>query len=410
MPLIRTGAGVTNISGSISGNTFARNKSGLCMRTRTVPTNPQSSAQSKARSLFCQLTQVWRSGLSDSQRSAWNNYAAVIVSKNKLGESTNFTGQLHFIRSNQARMTAGLALQKDGPTSLLLPEKDPTFSFVAFATSQEIYLSFDHSLPWFSEPGGALSLLIGRPVSMTRNYFNGPWRYSGCILASAADPQILASPFVLMAGQKIFASAKIVRADGRLSNNFSACYIEVPFLRENFNLYNDGALNGQGGWSGDLNFLIQGDTTYEGAKALKITAAGTLFMSKTCPLVESGECSVMLRKDTSRGSGTTMHRFTQDDTDSNEVCCVQMYGNDISYRSANVNHVLLPNYELGRWYKLTMQWVGSPSYKVRYKLDDDAWTSWVTRSYSVSISPAWRCHLVIDALSGGATAYYDDIK
>jgi hypothetical protein len=40
---------------------------------------------------------------------------------------------------------------------------------------------------------------------------------------------------------------------------------------EDFNSYTDGNLNGQGGWSGDTRFNVQGTTVYEGAKAVQVS-------------------------------------------------------------------------------------------------------------------------------------------
>jgi hypothetical protein len=43
-----------------------------------------------------------------------------------------------------------------------------------------------------------------------------------------------------------------------------------PFF-EDFNSYTNGDLNGQGGWSGDTRFDVQGTTVYEGAKAVQVS-------------------------------------------------------------------------------------------------------------------------------------------
>ncbi|GAH50296.1 unnamed protein product, partial [marine sediment metagenome] len=45
MALVKLGGGIVQISGSIAGNTFARNRFGNYMRSRTKPVNPNSTRQ-----------------------------------------------------------------------------------------------------------------------------------------------------------------------------------------------------------------------------------------------------------------------------------------------------------------------------------------------------------------------------
>jgi hypothetical protein len=135
MVQIRTGAGITAISGSSSGSTFSHNRSGAYIRSRTKPRNTRSEAQSTARSVFSQLSKKWQTTLTDPDRDSWNTYAAAITVKNKLGEDIHLTGQLMFFRTNQSRLTAGLSLITAAPTLLSLAGEDPTISFTIIGAS-----------------------------------------------------------------------------------------------------------------------------------------------------------------------------------------------------------------------------------------------------------------------------------
>ena len=42
----------------------------------------------------------------------------------------------------------------------------------------------------------------------------------------------------------------------------------ATIFEDNFNSYNDGNLNGQGGWSGHTGFQVQGTVVKEGAKGM----------------------------------------------------------------------------------------------------------------------------------------------
>lgn len=136
MPLVKVGGGVTDIRGSIAGNTFSRTRSGMVLKTRTVPTNTRSSSQSKSRTLFSYLNKAWKDILTDTERTAWQSYANSVGSQNKLGEKIHLTGQLSFIRSNQARITADLPIA--GPPGVqLLAEKEPTLTFTFSPSGQQ---------------------------------------------------------------------------------------------------------------------------------------------------------------------------------------------------------------------------------------------------------------------------------
>ncbi|GAH13494.1 unnamed protein product, partial [marine sediment metagenome] len=45
MSLVKYGGGIVQMSGSIAGNTFARNRYGNYVRARTKPINPNSDRQ-----------------------------------------------------------------------------------------------------------------------------------------------------------------------------------------------------------------------------------------------------------------------------------------------------------------------------------------------------------------------------
>ncbi|GAJ18904.1 unnamed protein product, partial [marine sediment metagenome] len=137
MALAKYGGGVIQLSGSIAGNTYARNRFGNYIRARTKPVNPRSARQSGARINIMWLAEQWReSPMNDARRLAWGTYAASVNWNNALGEATILTGFNHFIRSNAALARAGGSLIIDGPAAAGLPPGDPAFAVVANATTQ----------------------------------------------------------------------------------------------------------------------------------------------------------------------------------------------------------------------------------------------------------------------------------
>ncbi|GAH66828.1 unnamed protein product, partial [marine sediment metagenome] len=123
--LVKYGGGIIQMSGSIAGNTHARNRYGNYVRARTKPVNPNSARQIKIRAVIAELTERWLNTLTDNQRTAWATYAAAIAMKNKLGETIHLSGFNHYIRSNAGYLDAVAQYFDDGPEELTLPDQTP---------------------------------------------------------------------------------------------------------------------------------------------------------------------------------------------------------------------------------------------------------------------------------------------
>jgi len=226
MALIKYGGGIVQMSGSIAGNTHARNRFGNYMRARTKPVNPNTARQVTARARLALLAEDWREVLSDAQRIAWNTYAAGVSWLNGLGEVVHLTGFNMFCRTNAAYMQVS-SRQNTAPVILSLAEQDPTFA-VELSEANGITVTFDEDLPWTTEGGAGMLISIGDPQNPTRSFFGGPWRYHGWIggtipgPTSSPDGPTAVDCFTLNEGARVWVKANIIRADGRLSTPFEA--------------------------------------------------------------------------------------------------------------------------------------------------------------------------------------------
>jgi len=230
--LVRYGGGIIGASGSIAGNTHARNRFGNYVRARTKPINPRSHRQMASRILVQLLAEQWRtSPMTPAIREAWETYAASVNWNNALGEVVKLTGYDHFIRSNAARMAAGLAMITAGPPDLGLPNSDPAFVVTGSEADEKLSIAFDNTLAWANETGGALAVHMGRPQNPSRTFFGGPYRYADKVAGVTGTPPTsgveIDPPFTLIAGQKIWCEARIVRLDGRVSTLFGCAPFAV---------------------------------------------------------------------------------------------------------------------------------------------------------------------------------------
>ena len=226
MSLVKYGGGIIQMSGSVAGNTFARNRYGNYIRAKTKPINPRTALQTKIREAIQDLTARWSQTLTANQRTAWNLYADSVNMKNRLGEVVKLSGFNHYKRSNVQSLRAGLATIDDGPTTFELPETDTLFAVTISEATQQMTVTFDDTLDWCKEDGARLFLEQGKPQNPQINFFDGPWKYAGVLSGSSgapiASPQVAPVVFAVAQGQRVWIYARILRADGRLSEVFRA--------------------------------------------------------------------------------------------------------------------------------------------------------------------------------------------
>lgn len=221
MALVRYGGGVVQMTGSVGGTTYARNRYGNYARARTKPVNPNSVLQQEVRTVMAYLCERWAETLTAIQRTAWNDYASAVVMKNKLGEAIKLSGFNHYIRSNATLSRRGETLVDAGPTDFTLPEKDPSLSITTEVHEQRFNITFNDTMDWASENGGWLFMLQGKPQNPQRNFFGGPFKgikdKAGSDGNGPDSPEQSSNLWVVAEGQKVWYQLRIARADGRIS-------------------------------------------------------------------------------------------------------------------------------------------------------------------------------------------------
>lgn len=212
------------LRGSIKGMTASQNKGGAYFMTKPIPTDPNSARQQAARGIFQSLAPIWGTTLTQPQRDAWSQYAANIVLQDVLGQDYTLSGFGQFMRSNISILNNGLPRVDDGPTVLLLPEVDPTILASASEATQLLSIAFDPLEQWVNEDDAGLAISMTLPRGEGREYLKGHERLAGVILGNLAapltSPQTLTAPFIISEDQKIEVSARVILADGRVSNPF----------------------------------------------------------------------------------------------------------------------------------------------------------------------------------------------
>lgn len=221
MALVKYGAGIVQMSGSIAGDVHARNRFGNYIRPRTKPVNPHSTRQEAARALVSYYAEAWHTDLNSVQRGLWDVYAAAVAMKNRLGETIHLTGFNHFIRTNCFNGQMGPGLVTAAPSILSLPEKDPVLQCTEEGIAEQYFTFTCDTGGWAAngDPKLAIALYVGQPQLASRNFFAGPWRYMDYIDATegAAGTGSYNSPFAFALGQKVWFQARVLTESRRLS-------------------------------------------------------------------------------------------------------------------------------------------------------------------------------------------------
>ena len=214
-------------SGSVGGLTLSRNRGGMYLRGRAVPTNPNSVFQQAVRSAAAQLASLWRNLLTEVQRTAWDLYAENVELPNSLGDPRNVGGLGMYVRSNVPRIAsgvAGLVRVDDAPIIFNLGDVGPLAIVSATAATDVISMSFTDTDEWVDEDAAALLVYTSRAANPSINYFKGPYRFAGAIEGDGTTPPTTPAPitaaFNIDVGNRVFVFARVSRADGRLSTPF----------------------------------------------------------------------------------------------------------------------------------------------------------------------------------------------
>ena len=92
------GPTVAEVRGSIGGTVYSRNRYGAYMRNRAKPVVSTTEFATSAKARMSAATQAW-SGLTDTQRASWNNFAASNPVPGSLGIPVVLTGHAAFVGS-----------------------------------------------------------------------------------------------------------------------------------------------------------------------------------------------------------------------------------------------------------------------------------------------------------------------
>jgi hypothetical protein len=109
MARVKFGSLLTEISGSIGGSTFQRNKYGNTLRNKPNPIKSQSPSQLSVRQLMKQAHDAW-TALTDAERKQWQQYTTFSNPKIRHDHNVVMSGHSLYLKYQVLRLLAGLEI------------------------------------------------------------------------------------------------------------------------------------------------------------------------------------------------------------------------------------------------------------------------------------------------------------
>lgn len=219
-----TGSFVGSVSGSLGGITGARNRGGQYLRRRAVPTNPNTSRQSERRSNLANLVNAWTNTLEPEQQTAWTVYGVNTPTTDSLGQPLILTGQQEFLRTNLARLSAGLTTINDAPTTFNRGETPTILTTLELPATPGSPANIAVLLSAPASEAGDAAWYFGRPQNFTKNFFKGPYQFGGLTTFTAAATTSGSAVFLpltdwpLLEGEYTPVKIRLLYDDGRVSH------------------------------------------------------------------------------------------------------------------------------------------------------------------------------------------------
>ena len=213
MARIKLGNMITEIRGSINGNTYSKGAYGAYVRVKVTPKNPKTGFQTAVRNLFAALSSAWRNLTSD-QIAAWNLAAPAWSRINIFGDNLPLSGFNLFKKLNGNLQAIGQPTISDVPAILEVPTVvlENVDSDYAHGT-MEINLSS-------AVPGGVSLQLFATPgLSSGKTFVSSEYRQIGVFAAATGGNIDISSQYMAKfgsipsVGQKVFVQAYFIRTD-----------------------------------------------------------------------------------------------------------------------------------------------------------------------------------------------------
>lgn len=179
---------------------------------------------------------------------------------------------------------------------------------------------------------------------------------------------------------------------------------------QKFNGLNDGDLNGQDSWSGDVDFDIQNIIKYEGSKGVKLakSVSGENIIRDSMPQSSDGIMYIAVKISVIDNNGINIRLREGGNT---RMAFRLFEGGVIDYQVSGGGYTTYGNYNADQWYVLAIEWDNSGHInqfrlKVHNGIYWESWTPWRTSNSNFSYIDGMQ---IICYGDDSYNAYFDTI-
>lgn len=196
-------------SGSYQGITSSRNRFGQYVRNRSIPVNPNSTAQTAVRARMSNNAAAWRA-LTSIQMEGWISLGASITRNDALGQTYTLTGFAAYCMINNNNAAAGNALVATAPALV-----DPGTLLTAVLTLTAATMSVAYTTTPLA--AGVRLFTYASPQRSAGRSFEADYRLIAVSAAAAASPANVFTAYQArlgtpVTGNKVFLSLALYQA------------------------------------------------------------------------------------------------------------------------------------------------------------------------------------------------------
>ena len=193
--------------------------------------------------------------------------------------------------------------------------------------------------------------------------------------------------------------------------------VEPSILQDNFNVYTDGSIVGQGVWNNRVNgsnFVVQGTTVFEGVKAIHNNAQADSVITKIGSPLSNGRQAVYKTENRNNWGeypdGNVQVRIAKGGWDSSTMASVTFKkgGNVAYYDPALDTYTNFDIYNDNEWTLVEVEWRSSDR-TARYRVNNGMWTDWLAFKGASSFTNFDNVGLAFVLPSGSGGVYFDTL-
>ena len=209
---IKFGAIVTDGRNKIGGHVASKNKAGNYLKTKSTPTNPNTSYQSAVRQKFGSIAQAWR-GLTQAQRDTWIAGASNFPYTDIFGDTKILSGFGLYMQLNSNLKKVGVAFLNSCPS----PTTVSSIISLNVTNDPGATLTCDFT-PTPVPANHKIVISATAPLSEGRAFSKSDIRQIQYFAAAVATPVDIYDEYVARFGEtvanmKVFASAYLVNTN-----------------------------------------------------------------------------------------------------------------------------------------------------------------------------------------------------